>query len=161
MSVERASAVDLKPTEDPLRPCACGDCEEFVSRGGNGRLEYAPGHRQRGYRKRVKAAMVASGLPAYPSLQVARMKGTINKRNGDAQKSGKRRQTRNGDGVRLYISTAEAEALLRGEIRDAVKRKVAAKLKPADPIPGQQSIYDVLTEEHDASATAESEAPAS
>jgi hypothetical protein len=49
--------------------------------------------------------------------------------------------------VRLYISTAEARELAEGRIPETVAAKAAAKLKPAEPMAGQQSIYDVLTEE--------------
>lgn len=63
--------------------------------------------------------------------------------------------------MRLYVTDADLVALAHGVVPPTVIAKAQAKLKPADPIPGQQSIYDVLTEEDDASAIAESEAPAS
>jgi hypothetical protein len=139
---------DDEAEDNPLRPCACGSCDRLVSRGGNGRQQYAPGHRQRGHRKRVKAAMEAAGLPANPSLKAARAKGRTNQRHGDAQKPARARSNRKGNGVRLYISTAEAEALLRGEISPGVVAKVRAKLKPADPLPGQLDIVTELEEQH-------------
>lgn len=71
------------------------------------------------------------------------------------------KRKRNGTGISIYLSKYEASELAAGRVPPSVVLKAQAKLKPADPIPGQQSIYDVLTEEHDASATAESEAPAS
>jgi hypothetical protein len=46
--------------------------------------------------------------------------------------------------MRVYLNTREAEALLRGEIQPSLITKVAAKLKPPEPLAGQQSIYDVL-----------------
>lgn len=62
--------------------------------------------------------------------------------------------------MRVYLSTAEAELLLELPIPRAVRLKLAAKLKPADPIPGQQSIYDVLTEEDHGDTAVEPEASA-
>lgn len=59
----------------------------------------------------------------------------------------KRRATRDGNGMRLYVSTAEARELAAGRTPATVAAKASAKLKPADPLPGQQSIYDALTEE--------------
>lgn len=49
--------------------------------------------------------------------------------------------------MRIYISTQEARELAEGRTPATVSAKAAAKLEPADPLPGQQSIYDVLTEE--------------
>lgn len=63
--------------------------------------------------------------------------------------------------MRVYISTKEAEELAAGRLPSTVVSKAQAKLKPADPNPGQQSIYDVLTEEDHGDTAVESEASAS
>jgi hypothetical protein len=49
--------------------------------------------------------------------------------------------------MRIYITPAEAEELAAGRTPLTVVAKVKTKLKPPEPIAGQQSIYDVLTEE--------------
>jgi hypothetical protein len=87
-------------------------------------------HRQAGWKERVGYRLVAH------------------------RKASQRRPTREGRGVRVYISTQEAEELAAGRLPGSVVRKAQSKLKPADPIPGQQSIYDVLTEEPDANEDA-------
>lgn len=65
-------------------------------------------------------------------------------------RSNGRRRSRDGNGVKLYVTPAEAEALARGVVLPSLATKATAKLKPAAQIAGQQSIYDVLTEEQDA-----------
>lgn len=67
------------------------------------------------------------------------------------RKASPRRKSREGRGVRVYLSTNEAESLLVGNVLASVRAKVQGKLRPADPIPGQQSIYDAITEDDDAS----------
>jgi hypothetical protein len=60
--------------------------------------------------------------------------------------NGNRRANREGLGVRLYLSTAEAESLARGEVPAALVAKVKAKLKPPAQIPGQTDILTALAE---------------
>ena len=55
-----------------------------------------------------------------------------------------RRTTRDGLGVRLYLSETEAAALARGEVPATVAAKAKAKLRPPAPIAGQTTIYDHL-----------------
>lgn len=60
--------------------CACG-CDEEVGVG----MKYKNGaHRQRAYRRRVKAEMERVGLPPLPSLRAAGVSRPTNGRNGDA-----------------------------------------------------------------------------
>jgi hypothetical protein len=46
----------------------------------------------------------------------------------------------------LYISTAEAESLVAGTVPHTVAEKVAAKLKPPEPLAGQLDITTALAD---------------
>lgn len=56
--------------------------------------------------------------------------------------------------MKLYLTQAEMVELAKGRTPVTVSAKAQTKLKPADLIPGQQSIYDVLTEGQDANEDA-------
>lgn len=56
----------------------------------------------------------------------------------------RRRESRDGRGVRLYITEDEARALADYRLPITVAEKVRAKLKPPAPMPGQTNIYDCL-----------------
>lgn len=71
-----------------------------------------------------------------------------------------RRPSRNGVGVRLYISALEAAELMEGRVPASVAAKVRAKLKPAAPIEGQTDLLTELAriEEPDGNARSSSTA---
>lgn len=117
----------------------------MVSPGGNGRREYVEGHRQRAYRKRVTEAFVANALPTALSFQTLNSTNGTDKRSRDAQTARKPPRKRKDKGVRLYISTQEAEALARGETPASVSAKATAKLKAPDPLPGQMDLVTELS----------------
>jgi hypothetical protein len=79
----------LDGSESPPAPvirkgfCRCG-CGERVE----GMMEYWPAHRQRAYRRRVKAEMERAGLPASPSLRAAGVTRGTTARNGDGENVG-------------------------------------------------------------------------
>jgi hypothetical protein len=118
----------------------------MVDTGGNGRRKYFPGHRQRAYRKRLQSEIAAAGVPVISSFADLRAAGTPTERNRDAQRKRTPRKRGPDMGVRLYISTADAEALARGEVTPAVVEKVAAKLKPPEPLAGQLDIITTLAD---------------
>jgi hypothetical protein len=48
--------------------------------------------------------------------------------------------------VRIYISTPEANDIAGGTLPHTVIEKVAAKLKPPAPLPGQIDLIEALAE---------------
>lgn len=69
------------------------------------------------------------------------------------KKASQRRKSREGRGVRPYLSTNEALELLKLPIPSSVRAKLESKLKPPDPLPGQLDIVTEL-EEQDAARNA-------
>lgn len=57
------------------------------------------------------------------------------KREGNRYEPTTRRPTRDGGGVRLYLSQLEAEILAQGRVPGSVIDKIEAKLKVPEPIP--------------------------
>jgi hypothetical protein len=86
------------------RKCACNCGADLAGRSE--RTLYANERcRQRAYRRRVKRAAAAAGLPASLSLEnVETAKGTRD-RNGDAHTARRPRQTRRREGVSVYLKT--------------------------------------------------------
>lgn len=117
--------------------CGCG-CGEQVS----GRSLYVnPAHRQCEYRKRVKREMEHAGLPAAPSLRVARMSRGTSEDNGDAQ-MGQNGSQRSRSGVQ--ISYHKAFKALTSET-DLYDEQIERALKSA--LPERQRV---LLEEREA-----------
>jgi hypothetical protein len=136
----RWSGVSDEAPPSVLKPCECGECDKLVSTGGNGRQRFFPGHRQRAYRKRVKTAMEARGLPASPSLRVARAPGPTGERNGDAKatRSGLQVSYRKAveavawilhDDLDIYYDEAyrRAEEALREQLSDKQRARLDAR----------------------------------
>jgi hypothetical protein len=68
------------------------------------------------------------------------------------KKASQRRRSREGQGVRPYLSTDEALELLKLPIPASVRAKLESKLKPADPLPGQLDIVTELAKENEHAA---------
>ena len=85
------------------------------------------------------------------------------KREGNRYEPPTRRPTRDGSGVRLYLSQREAEALLQRMVPTSVVEKIIGKLKDPEPLPGQTNIIDALkgVEHGDDASQAEAQAQAS
>lgn len=88
------------------RRCECG-CGGSLG-GYSARRRFLPNHRQRDYRRRVRERMEAVGLPANPSLSVARASNLTRERNGDAQR-GSRAPRRRFGGATVSYRRALAE----------------------------------------------------
>lgn len=81
-------------------------------------MEYKPAHRQRAYRRRVKAEMERAGLPASPSLRAAGVSRGTTARNGDGERAASGAQTRSGLQVsyRKTLLALEDHLTSRGEL---------------------------------------------
>jgi hypothetical protein len=55
-----------------------------------------------------------------------------------------RRKSRDGVGIRPYLTPTEADELIAGRVPASVVAKLEAKLKPPEPLPGQLNIIDAL-----------------
>lgn len=95
--------------------CGCGCGERFPA--GGGRRYVNERHRQRAYRRRVKAAAEARGLPGSLSLQSVEATGRAGRRNGDAEKGGERPIRRPRPGVTVYFPTPGAAELALAAVR--------------------------------------------
>jgi hypothetical protein len=62
------------------------------------------------------------------------------------QRTSQRRKTRDGRGVRLYVTVREAQIMVTGTTPPSVVTKLAAKLKPPAPLPGQIDLIEALAE---------------
>ena len=93
------------------RLCACG-CRRSLE-GRSERTIYFD-HRcsQRAYRKRLREAAEAAGVPARLSLETVRAAKSTLDHNGDAHARPRARQKRSRTGLSIYLPTPErAEAL--------------------------------------------------
>lgn len=119
--------------------CKCG-CGERVE----GRMQYKDSHRQRAYRRRVKAEMERVGLPALPSLRAAGVSRPTQDRNGDAQ-SGQNgpQRTRSGLQVSYRKAAAQVAAIFvsQGEPADDALSLAEHMLAPALS-PRQREVLD-------------------
>ncbi len=121
-------------TSEAVRLCECGCGGSLV--GYSLRAKYLPGHRQRVYRRRVRARMEAAGLPASPSLRVAEAPSPTGNRIGDAQTRRERPQRRKGGvtvSYRRVVAAVEGELARLGVPGAAAvaERAVMAALSPA------------------------------
>lgn len=94
------------------RLCACRCGQPLVGRSARTKF-IDERHKQRSYRRRVQAAAEAVGLPDRLTLETVQTTNDARRRNGDAQKNGRARQTRRRQGLSVYLPRPElADALL-------------------------------------------------
>lgn len=121
--------------------CGCGDRVE-------GFMEYKPAHRQRAYRRRVKAEMERAGLPASPSLRAAGVTRGTTRRNGDAPEP-RNGALRSRSGLQVsYRKAVEALAehfISRGEPYPYV---LARNIVKSTLSPRQQEILNEREQAH-------------
>jgi hypothetical protein len=158
------SQLHLDGSESPPEPvirkgfcrCGCGDRVE-------GFMEYRPAHRQRAYRRRVKAEMERAGLPASPSLRAAGVSRGTTARNGDApavRNGALRPRSRSGLQVsyrkaveaacRAIVAWHNGQALSGGDHTtwDHIAQEIAEEQVRASLSPRQQQILNEREQPH-------------
>jgi hypothetical protein len=100
------------------RVCVCGCGQSVVGRSAK-TLYVDHRHSQRRYRRKLKTAARAAGLPANLSLQTVETASTTNPHHGDAPKPRPRRQARPRPGVTVYLPTVEDAEAVAGQLARA------------------------------------------
>jgi hypothetical protein len=125
---------DVIGTRPSYRVCACGCGASIEHR--NAKTKYIDrSHSQRAYRRKVKAAAKAAGLPSNLSLETVQASSPMGVRSGDAPTPRKRRKTKPRPGVSIYLPTLDAALDLEA---------VAADLAEVSPQPGTLALRDAL-----------------
>lgn len=111
--------------------CALEECSNLISSRRKNTKYCCEAHRQEAYRRRVKAAARANGLPANLSLKTVQATGSTGKRSGDAPK-----RRKSGQSVRISYRKA----------LDHLDEVLTSWGHPAPRTTARQVLHPLLTE---------------
>jgi hypothetical protein len=106
------------------RVCACGCGASLAGRRVTVRY-VSEQHRQRAYRRRLREAAKAAGLPVTLSLRTVQASNPTRNRSGDGPSAGTAQQRRRREGVSVYFPTVADAELAERMLAESLKRRTA------------------------------------